>query len=272
VTDTAPIEFIEAEAWAQRVEALPAQLKGRLGTRVRRFGRAVALATPGADAAAVNRTIGLGLDQPLDDALLSDVNAFFRDAGVPRWVIECSPSASIPGGPDTLIRQGGALRTPTVKLIGELRHTPLVESESSLSVAEVDRKAADIFRSIVGAAYAMPELVEHDLVSTLGHDGWHYYLAFDDGRPIAGAAMYVRNEAAWFGVAGTSSDARNRGAQTALLSRRLADARKLRCAWVTAETSPDTAERPNPSYRNMLRAGLRVAYLRDKYIFERTPR
>jgi hypothetical protein len=92
-------------------------------------------------------------------------------------------------------------------------------------------------------------------------------MAFDDERPVAGAAMFVKDGSAWFGVAGTVAEARNRGAQTALLARRLHDAKRLGCSWVTAETSPETPERRNPSYHNMLRVGLRVAYLRDKYLF-----
>jgi GNAT superfamily N-acetyltransferase len=270
VIESAPIEFLEAEAWAQRVEALPARLKERLGTRVRRFGRAVALATPGADVASVNRTIGIGMDQPLDDALLSRVNDFFREAGVPRWLIDCGPHATIVGGPETLIRLGGALKTPTVKLAAELRDidSPLA---STVSVREIGRELSVVFRSIVGEAFGLPGIVEPDLVSAIGKPGWHYYMAFDQDRPIAGAAMFVRDAGAWFGVAGTAEDARNRGAQSALLARRLTDAKRLGCSWVTAETSPDTPERRNPSYHNMLRAGLRVAYLRDKYLFVNEP-
>jgi len=265
--ESASIEFLEAEAWRQRVEALPAQLKHRLGTRVRRFGRAVALATPGADVAAVNRTIGIGLDQPLDDALLMEVNGFFRDAGVPRWLIDCGPHATIVGGPETLTRQGGVLKTPTVKLVGELGEIANPPT-ANVSVREVGREFADTFRSIVGDAFGLPEFVKSDLASAIGTPGWRYYMAFDAERPIAGAAMFVQNGGAWFGVAGTAADARNRGAQTALLARRLTDAKRLGCSWVTAETSPDSLELSNPSYRNMLRAGLRVAYLRDKYLFE----
>ena len=266
MTDSASIEFLEAEAWTQRVHALPASLRERLGTRVRRFGGAVAIATPGADAAAVNRTIGIGLDRPLDDALLGEVTGFFRAAGVPRWLIECGPDTMIVGGPETLTLQGGMLRTPTVKMVGEPRDT-VSASAGSVSVREVGGEFADAFRSIVGAAYDIRDLVDPDLFSVLGTPGWRYYMAFDDERPIAGAAMFVQDGGAWFGVAGTAADARNRGAQTALLARRLSDAKRLGCSWVTAETSPDTAERPNPSYRNMLRAGFRVAYLRDKYVF-----
>jgi hypothetical protein len=268
VADSALIEFLEAEAWTQRVEALPAELKEQLGTRTRRFGRAVALATPGADAAAVNRAVGLGLERPLDSALLADVNAFFREAGVPRWLVECAPEATVLGGRETLARQGGVLKTPTVKFVCNLRDVTPVAASNTVSVVEVSGEAADAFRSIVGEAYAMPDLMKADLVSTVGHTGWHHYMAFDGERPIAGAGMFVQDDGAWFGVAGTSADARNRGAQTALLTRRLADAKQLGCSWVTAETSPDTPEHPNPSYRNMLRLGMRIAYLRDKYLFE----
>jgi len=268
--ESASIEFLEAEAWRQRVEALPAQLKHRLGTRVRRFGRALALATPGADVATVNRTIGIGLDQPLDDALLAEVNAFFRDAGVPRWLIDCGPDATIVGGAETLTRQGGVLKTPTVKLVGELRDITAAHS-AGISVREVGRESAETFTSIVGEAFGLPESVKPDIASAIGKTGWRYYMAFDAERPIAGAAMFVQDGGAWFGVAGTAADARNRGAQSALLARRLSDAKRLGCSWVTAETSPDSLEHTNPSYRNMLRAGLRVAYLRDKYLFENKP-
>src|SRR4029078_12976456 len=134
--ESASIEFLEAEAWRQRGEALPAQLQQRLGTRVRRFGRALALATPGADVATVNRKIGIGLDQPPDDALLAQVNTFSRDARVPRWLIDCGPDATIVGGAETLTRQGGVLKTPTVKLVGELRDIAATQSDG-ISVREV---------------------------------------------------------------------------------------------------------------------------------------
>src|SRR6185503_6649986 len=102
-------------------------------------------------------------------------------------------------------------------------------------VREVGREFADTFRSIVGDAFGLPEFVKSDLASAIGTPGWRYYMAFDAERPIAGAAMFVQNGGAWFGVAGTAADARNRGAQTALLARRLTDAKRLGCSWVTAE-------------------------------------
>jgi GNAT superfamily N-acetyltransferase len=270
-SDLAQFEFLEADAWAHRLDALDGAAKQSLGSRVRRFGRAVALATPGADVAVVNRAFALGWEAPLDADLLADVNGFYRDAGAPRWLVELSPHATVIGGRETLTRQGGVQKTPTVKLCGSLRDATPADGRQLPAVGEIDQDSAEVFCEIVGSAFGLPRVVEPDLVSTLGHPDWHYYMAFSDGRPIAGAAMFVQNDGAWFGVAATSADARGRGAQTALLTRRLADAKRLGCSWVTAETAPDTAEQPNQSYRNMLRLGLRVAYLREKYLFVNTP-
>ena len=264
-------EFLEADAWSHRLQALDDSAKQTYGSRVRRFGRAVALVTPGADIAVVNRAFALGWDPPLDADLLARVNEFYRAAGAPRWLVELSPHAKVIGGRETLARQGGVQKTPTVKLRGDLRGEIGIETSPELTVHEIGRESATVFCEIVGSAFGLPLVVEPDLVSTLGHPDWHYYMAFIDGRPIAGAAMFVQGDGAWFGVAGTSTDARKHGAQSALLARRMVDAKRLGCSWVTAETAPDTAEQPNPSYRNMLRLGLRVAYLREKYLFENTP-
>ena len=82
--------------------------------------------------------------------------------------------------------------------------------------------------------------------------------------------MYVCGEGAWLGLGATVSADRRRGAQTALLARRARDAAKLGCKWVCAETPPDTADRPNASYRNMRRAGMEVRYERANYAFRTT--
>jgi GNAT superfamily N-acetyltransferase len=104
--------------------------------------------------------------------------------------------------------------------------------------------------------------------STAGHDGWHLYLAVDAGAPIAGALMFVQGDGVWLGMGATLPEARRRGAQSALIAHRLREAARLNCRWATAETTLDTPERPNPSYRNMIRVGMQVLYHRAKYLFE----
>jgi GNAT superfamily N-acetyltransferase len=263
------LEVIEAEAWEQRESALPQAIKEQLGIRIRRWGRAIALAASGADLAVLNRTIGLGAEADIDAPLLDAIIDFYKDAGVPRWIIDLPPNANVVGGSAAITRRGGVLKTPIVKLFAELRGLSFGAPTNTLSVSEIGPDHADAYRSIVSAAFNINPVAEHDLVSTLGWPGWHHYLAYGSaGQPVAGATMFVSEGGAWFGSCGTLADARNRGAQTALLLTRFADARRLGCSWVTAETAPDTADAPNPSYRNLTRCGMRVAYLREKYLFK----
>jgi hypothetical protein len=68
------------------------------------------------------------------------------------------------------------------------------------------------------------------------------------------------------GVATTLSSARGRGAQGALLAQRIHDGLALGCTWFVTETGEETPERPNPSFRNMIRAGFTVAYHRQNFM------
>ncbi|MBI5291576.1 MAG: hypothetical protein HY872_06850 [Chloroflexi bacterium] len=100
----------------------------------------------------------------------------------------------------------------------------------------------------------------------MGQPGWHHYLAFAGEKPASAAAMFVSGEVGWYGFAGTLKTYRKRGGQGALLARLIEDGRALGCQRFVAETGEDTPEDPNPSYRNMLRSGFQLAYLRRNYV------
>ena len=262
------MERIEAEAWAQLHLGLPPDFRSRMGIEVRRYGSAVSLLTRGADVASGNRTIGLGFDTELTDEQLVTIAATYAAAGIPRWLVEWSPDARPPNAVDLFARHGGRAMTPTVKLWQSIPGVLPTARETELRVVEIGADAAATFEAIVAEPLGVPPAVAPGIRSTVGHEQWHFYLALDGARPIAGAAMFVLEDGAWLGLSATTASERGRGAQTALLSRRLHDARTLGCAWVTADTQPETADRPNPSYRNMCRAGMSVLYHRPKYLFE----
>ena len=264
----AAIEQIEAEAWAQLHLALPAEHRMRLGCEVKRYGSAVSILTPGADVPSGNRTIGLGLERALTDHQLTEIIASYTAAGVPRWLLDWSPVAEPRSAPGLFARHGGRARTPIVKLCRKLEGALPASAEGALRVDEIGDEDAEAFEKIVAEPLGFPPVVAPVVRSTVGHAHWHFYLAFDGARPIAGAGLFVRGPGAWFGLSATLASARGRGAQTQLLARRLRDAAKLGCTWVSADTQPETAERPNPSLHNMRRAGMEVLYERAKYLFE----
>jgi hypothetical protein len=112
----------------------------------------------------------------------------------------------------------------------------------------------------------MPVDLKPMLAGTVGRPGWHQYIAFDDDLPAAVAALYVRNEVGWLGVAATLAEYRRRGAQGALMARRICDGGKLGCEWLITETGQERPDKPNPSFHNMLRTGFKVAYDRPNYM------
>jgi len=101
----------------------------------------------------------------------------------------------------------------------------------------------------------------------VGRPGWHHYVARDGGDVVAAASMYARDGFAWLGAAGTLASHRGRGAQSALIARRVEDARALGCHTLTTETAHDPPEKPNPSYHNMERAGFQFVYRRPSWVF-----
>jgi len=91
----------------------------------------------------------------------------------------------------------------------------------------------------------------------LREPGWQLYLGRCEGRPAAAAILYVRDKVGYCADATTDPAFRGRGLQTALLARRIADARAAGVDFVCSG-----AEFLSQSHRNMERVGMRVQFVR----------
>jgi hypothetical protein len=200
--------------------------------------------------------------------VLSEIVAWYAAGGIKRWLLDWSPEARPRTAETWFARHGGRAMTPLLKLWRSLAHGVPSVDHGAFTVVEIGAADASVFEDIVAEPLGVLRAMAPVVRSTVGHEHWHFYLALEGTRPVAGAAMFVRGKGAWLGLSATLSSDRNRGAQTALLARRLGDAAALGCAWVSADTQPDTEARPNPSYRNMRRAGMDILYSRPKYLFE----
>lgn len=112
----------------------------------------------------------------------------------------------------------------------------------------------------------MPDQLQPWVGSLVGRPNWYHYLTWSEQEPVAAAALFVQADIGWLGITGTLPTARRRGAQSALMARRLRDGAELGCRWFVTETGQDLPERPNPSFHNMLRAGFAVAYHRPNFL------
>jgi ribosomal protein S18 acetylase RimI-like enzyme len=82
-----------------------------------------------------------------------------------------------------------------------------------------------------------------------------FYLAYSGETPVAQAILDCRNDTAYLASASTLPEWRRRGFQSALIRRRLADARALGCRVVFGGADFESSSRTN-----QMACGLQVAY------------
>jgi hypothetical protein len=97
--------------------------------------------------------------------------------------------------------------------------------------------------------------------------GWSLYLARHDGRPAATATLFVHGKSAYCADATTDPAFRRRGLHAALLHRRIADAKAAGVDLITSG-----AEFLSASYRNMERIGMRLMFMRARWVAMPEPR
>lgn len=254
------LEDAEAAAFADQLRAAPADW----GCVAEEAEHGWFLCAPTIDILLFNRLVGLGLRQPARRNDLEGGLDRFRAAGLKGYGVQLSPRAMPDGLPEWLSAAGLVRRDSWSKCYRAAGGVPSITTD--LRVEEIGPERGGTAASIVCAAFGMPAEREPWLASVVGRPGWHHYVAFDGSEAVATAALFVRGDIGWLGVAGTLQGARRRGAQGALMQRRLTDGQLLGCKWFVTETGEDRPDRPNSSFHNMMRLGFQLAYQRPNYL------
>lgn len=266
--DVVPLEVAEIEALTDLYRSATPPVVEQCGIVLRELEGAKVVAATQLDVLALNRAVGVGLDaRPGDDALTRLVDAF-EAIGSPRFFVQVPPTDGSADVGSRLEARGLRHYNNWMRLKRGLADIPPAPG-STVVVRPIGREDADTFCRIVAEAFGYPSEVAPLTGGVIGGSGWRHYLAYEGDEAIAGAAMFIAGEAAWFGFAATMAERRGRGAQTALVIRRLEDAAKEGCRWVSVETAEQTPERAAPSFRNLTRLGFSVAYRRPNYLWRR---
>lgn len=263
------LEFAEAHDLAEWFGGMAPETVERFGVRLDRIGSAVALRMGPVDVPMFNRIVGLGLREPLDEAALERVEALYR-GGPNLFMVQLSPPALSDELHARLEARGLKRSDSWAKMIRGPEPPPEVPTDLRIEPVGPDR--AEQFTAVLCEAFGMPPDYAPIASGLLGRPGWHHYAAFDGARMVATGALAVHDGVGMLGLGATLPSHRGRGAQGALMARRIRAGIALGCRWLTTYTGQDTPEQPNPSYRNMLRAGFRLAFLRPNYIFFRADR
>lgn len=254
------VEHAEVQAYVDLFRAAPEELDAR----VHEFDAATLFVTPEIDTPLFNRAVGLGLGAPLTDTSVESIAAIFRASGVGNFAIQVSPLVMTDELGGWLDAERLSVRDRWSKAF---RSKELeVAAQSNLRIETATRAYAREFGEVAREGFGMPPVVAPWLEASVGRPGWLHYLAWDGDTPVATAAMFIRDAVGWLGIAATLPSHRGRGAQSALIARRIQAGIALGCEWFVAETAEDLPDRPSPSYHNMMRGGFSLAYQRPNYM------
>ncbi|MFL5925424.1 MAG: GNAT family N-acetyltransferase [Gaiellaceae bacterium] len=235
------LERIEAEGYAVFCELAGGEVTQLVG--------GLCLKTPIA-AVELNRVTNVS-----DELDLDEVERVFGGSphlvSVPPWVERL---------PERLTARGYACGYAWMKFERGPEPAPRVESELRVQ----DATDLGLFMATIGEGFGAPPDAARD-PALVDRPGWHAFLAWDGDQPAAAAGLFVGGDVAWLGGAATRPAFRRRGAQTALLAARIERALAVGARRVCTETGERVPGRADQSYRNILRAGFREAYLRPNW-------
>ncbi|MDR6549761.1 hypothetical protein [Paenibacillus qinlingensis] len=263
------IEKIEQEAWFDLFTTATDNNALNSSVTCKRFGTSVALADPTTPIFTFNRVLGLGIGKPASKAEVELAIAWMNEYAAPSYALQIASTTH----PDTIEKQvqaKGLKRTGNGLAKFYRNATPAVShpNQSSLEVKIVTPQCAADFGHVVQAGFGLPVSVIPWFSALVGRPKWKIYVAYDNSVPVACGAMYIDNNWAWFGIDATLVEYRGRGAQNALIKRRITDGISAGVIGFTAETGqPSEGEEDNnKSYSNYLLAGFNRLYIRPNYV------
>jgi hypothetical protein len=204
---------------------------------------------------------GVGVLEPATEALLDEIIRTFDPAGVP-YCVPLAPGAQPAQLPFWLHARGF---TPAFSVAVFVRDSSEPNPiRNDIRVERIGPTEAGTFARINAEAFGHnPSSAWY--ATMIGQANFHAYIAYDGGAPVGTGLLAVAGQMGWLAGGATLIDARGRGVQAALIARRVRDAITFGCDWMTVETR----EPPDPSYRNVERAGFQLAYALPYFV--RTP-
>jgi len=210
-----------------------------------------------------SRALRFGFNGPVSMREIEEVERLFSERGIPvKFIINPYAGTGVPG---LLGRRGYFVGSWMQVLVRRLTDTDLAREDREpggqvcvkLIPPEEKQEWADTMAkgfSTLGIPYLMSPSM-HLTVAQMAEAGCY---TARSGDMIVGAASLLRfGRWAYLFTASTLEPFRNRGIQTAMIRRRLRDARRAGCEWALVLVQPDSG-----SHRNASRHGFQVAYTR----------
>lgn len=260
--DHARLEELEAAAWADALSAPSPETQADLGTRAEISSGSAVLRSTALDTALLNRVIGLGAREPVAEEMLGAILSGYESARIERYFVHRPPWADTLGAQ---LEAAGLTRyhRSWVKFVRGREAVGEARTELAIRVAASDD--AQAFGRAFAKGFGLPPGAAAIFSALVGRPRWHAYVAHDDERLAGVGLLFIDENRAYLSGATTLPAFRRRGAQAALMARRLEHALDVGCDTISTETGEPVPGDPQHSYRNMQKAGFRAAYVRENY-------
>jgi GNAT superfamily N-acetyltransferase len=179
----------------------------------------------------------------------------FREAGVTRFFAWLGPGPQM-----DLVR--GWLTEAGLSRISHVDYLTLARDAREPSAVVTDLTIRELAaEEVAGFSERLDGIAWPEYVRSAGATGFSHFMAFDGDQPVASAVLCVFEGLGYLCMALTAEAARGRGAQRALIARRIEKARTLGCSTLVSETLSILPI----SLGNLRKAGFQPVYEREVF-------
>jgi hypothetical protein len=262
--DFAALESVEFDAYVDLYRAAPDEVREAHAVEVRDVGATTCLSCRGLEPAAVfRRVVRLGVGRETSEFELDNALDHMNARRL-RYAVPVAPRSQPSALASWLERRGFTRGYAWMKFCRACDDPPRAVSE--LEIRIIGSALGREFGRVVSEGFGLSPTAAPWVGALAGRPNWICIMAFADGSPVAAGAVYVSGEYAWLGFGATLASHRCRGAQNALLARRLTEAGARGARAAVTETGERLPDKPSSSYRNIVRAGFEEMYLRQNYM------
>lgn len=254
-------EQIERAALQALHDAADDEIRSALGIETHDIAGAlvsIAAKLP-ASAIVINRTLGLGVDQPASDGDVQAIADAYAKAGVARYFVHWTEDAK-PADFSSAFENHGLAPVRGWQKFERGRDLP-PDVPTELEIREVGPEAGEEFARIVCSAFDLGDQAIPWVARLPGQPNMRTVMSYMDGEPAGTGAIFIKDGYAWTDWGATDPKFRRRGSQGALLRFRILLALAEGCTSIFTETGEAVPGDPQHSFTNICRMGFEPAYV-----------
>jgi GNAT superfamily N-acetyltransferase len=262
--DSAVLESVARDYRRDMWVSAPSAAVAESGVEAARFGPVLATAFGDLpEVAILNQIQGAAEPGAVEQGHLTAAIEWMRAREVHPDVAVASPRPGATAADEWLGERGYEQVDGWTKYVRDLR-LPIPEADPEIVVYELGAQEIDgeALSTIVAEGLDLPAYAGTLFFSLPERRNWRCYTAAlaPDEVVVATASMMIEGSVAQFGLGNTLSHARGRGCHSALLRRRLVDARRAGCEVAVVELWEDRGGLTSVAARNLHRTGFEPLY------------